>query len=159
MKGKTIVTGLAAVSLVLALALVVQARPFRSGSRDGGPGAAIGGLKAVLELKLSEDQQAQLSNIIIKYEEQREGLMGRMIEARKKLAAVLKAEPFDEKDARNAFEEVSEVKEDLFVLRAKMMSEMKGVLSPEQLQRLQERKAQRHERIKERFEAWTERTD
>jgi len=159
MKGKTIVTGLAAVSLVLALALVVQARPFRSGSRDGGPGAAIGGLKAVLELKLSEDQQAQLSNIIIKYEEQREGLMGRMIEARKKLAAVLKAEPFDEKDARNAFEEVSEVKEDLFVLGAKMMSEMKGVLSPEQLQRLQERKAQRHERIKERFEAWTERTD
>lgn len=159
MKGKTIVTGLAAVSLVLALALVVQARPFRSGSRDGGPGAAIGGLKAVLELKLSEDQQAQLSNIIIKYEEQREGLMGRMIEARKKLAAVLKAEPFDEKDARNAFQEVSEVKEDLFVLGAKMMSEMKGVLSPEQLQRLQERKAQRHERIKQRFEAWTERTD
>ena len=85
--------------------------------------------------------------------------MGRMIEARKKLAAVLKAEPFDEKDARNAFQEVSEVKEDLFVLRAKMMSEMKGVLSPEQLQRLQERKAQRHERIKQRFEAWTERTD
>ena len=158
MKGKTIVTGLAAVSLVLALALAVQARPFRPGSRDGGPGAAIGGLKAVLELKLTEDQQAQLINIINKYEDQTGDLRSRMMEARKRVAAVLKAEPFNEEDARKAFQEASEVRENLFVLKAKMMSEMKVVLSPEQLQRLQEGKARRHERMKQRCEAWTEKT-
>jgi Spy/CpxP family protein refolding chaperone len=157
MKSKAIVTGLAVISMVLTVAWAVQARPFGPGSRDGGPGAAIGGLKAVLALKLSEDQQAQLMNIIGKYEEQREGLRSRMIEARKKLAAVLKAEAFSEEDARKTFREASEVRENLFVLRAKMMSEMKAVLTPEQLQQLQEEKAQRHERMKHRFEAWTER--
>ena len=114
MKGKTIVTGLAAVSLVLALALAVQAGPFGPGSRDGGPGAAIGGLKAVLELKLTEDQQAQLINIINKYEDQTGDLRSRMMEARKRVAAVLKAEPFNEEDARKAFQEASEVRENLF---------------------------------------------
>ena len=158
MKLKAIVTGLAAVSMVLAVALAVQARPFGPGSRDGGPGAAIGGLKAVLELKLSEDQQAQLMNIIGKYEEQREGLRSRMMEARKNVAAVLKAETFSEEDARKASREASEVRENLFVLRAKMMSEMKAVLTPEQLKQLQEGKAQRHERMKHRFEAWAEGT-
>lgn len=159
MKLKAILTGLAAVSMVLAVALAVQARPFGPGSRDGGPGAAIGGLKAVLELKLAEDQQAQLMNIINKYEDRAGGLRSAMMEARKKVAAVLKAEPFNEEDARKAFQEASEVRENLFILRAIMMREMKAVLTPEQLQRLQEGKAQRHERMKQRFEAWTERTD
>ena len=156
MKSRATVIGIAAVSMVLALAWGVQARPFGAGSRDRAPGAAIGGLKAILELRLSADQQAQLISIIDKYEDEKDGLSSRMMEARKKVAAVLKAETFNEEDAREAFREASEVRENLFVLRARMMSEIKAVLTPEQLQRLQEGKARRQERMKQRFEAWTE---
>jgi Spy/CpxP family protein refolding chaperone len=156
MKSRALMTGVAAVSMVLAVALVVQARPFFGpGSRDRGMGAGIGGLKAVLELKLSGDQQAQLNNIISKYEEQRAALRTSVMETRKNIAAVLKAEKFDEENARKAFREASEVRENLFVLRAKMLSEMKAVLTPQQLQMLQERKARRHERMKN-FQAWPE---
>jgi Spy/CpxP family protein refolding chaperone len=118
-------------------------------------GAGTGGLKAVLELKLSEDQKAQLTNIIIKYQGQRAALRTSVMETRKNVVAVLKAEKFDEENARKAFRETFEIRENLFVLRAKMLSEMKAVLTPQQLQMLQERKARRHERMKN-FQAWPE---
>ena len=37
-----------------------------------------------------------------------------------------------------------------------MMTEMKAVLTPEQLELLEERKAQRLERIRHRFDTWAE---
>jgi Spy/CpxP family protein refolding chaperone len=149
MKPKTLMTGLIAASMVLTMAFVAQARPFGRGFSDRGIDAGVGRLKALLEIKLSDNQRTQLINIINKYDEQREGLRNRMIEARKNLWGVLKAPNFDEEKARNAFREVSAVREDLFVLRAKMMSEMKSLLTPEQLQLLQERKAQRYEKKKD----------
>jgi Spy/CpxP family protein refolding chaperone len=111
-------------------------------------GAGVDGLKALLELNLSENQRAQLINIINKYEERRKGFRNMMIEARKNLWGVLKAAKFDEGNARKAFREASTAREDMFVLRAKMMSEMKSLPTTEQLQLLQERKAQRYERMK-----------
>ncbi len=39
---------------------------------------------------------------------------------------------------------------------AKMMAEMKAVLTPEQLQLLEERKAERFEEMKNRFDRWFE---
>jgi Spy/CpxP family protein refolding chaperone len=149
MKPKALMTGLVAGSMVLAVAFVAQARPFGPSFSDQGIGAGVGRLEALLELKLSENQRAQLIKIINKYEEQRKGFRNRMIEARKNLWGVLKAANFNEENARKAFREASAVREDMFVLRAKMMSEMKSLLTPEQLQLLQEGKAQRYERMKD----------
>jgi Spy/CpxP family protein refolding chaperone len=149
MKPKALIAGVAAASMVFAMAFVAQARPFGPGFSGRGMGAGVDGLKALLELKLSENQRAQLINIISKYDDQREGFRNRMVEARKNLWGVIKAAEFNEENARKAFQEESAVREDMFVLRAKMMSEMKSVLSPEQLQLLQERKAQRYERMKD----------
>jgi Spy/CpxP family protein refolding chaperone len=148
MKSKALMTGLAAASMVLALALGVQARPFGPGFDDRGMEARAWGLKAFLELKLSDEQQAQVLNIINKYENEKERFRGSMVKARKDIAAALKEATFNEDNARKAFREASALREEMFVLRAKMMSELKAVLTPEQLQLLQERKAQRYEKMK-----------
>ena len=73
----------------------------------------------------------------------------------RRVGAVLGAEQFNEENARKAFREASGVREDLFVLRARMLSEMKAVLTPQQVQMLQERKAERHETMRN-FQAWRE---
>lgn len=143
----------ASVSVVFALAFAAEARPFGP-KRGMGPG--LGGLKAFLELKLSEVQQREMMNIIDKYQPEKEGLRVRMMEARKNLRGVMRAEPFNEADARKAFGEASSIREEMFVLRAKMMTEMRAVLTPEQKELLKERRAQRAEKMKHRLDTWLE---
>lgn len=142
-----------AVSVVFALASMAEARPFgpKRGMRPG-----LGGLKAFLELKLSESQQGDMMNIINKYQPETEGLRHRMMEARRNLRAVLRAEPFHEGDARRAFGEASLIREEMFVLRARMMTELKAVLTPEQKALLEARRAQRAEKMKHHFDTWLE---
>jgi Spy/CpxP family protein refolding chaperone len=143
----------AAVSMAFALAFAAEARPFgpKRGMKSG-----LGGLKGFLELKLSEAQQGEMMNIINKYQPEREGLRNQMMEARRNLRAVLHAEPFNEGEARKAFREASAMREEMFVLRAKMMTELKAVLTSEQKALIQERRAQRAEKIKQRLETWLE---
>jgi len=136
----------AAISVVFALAFAAEARPF-------GPKR---GMKCFLELKLSEAQQGEMMNIINKYQPEREGLRDRMMEARRNLRAVLRAEPFNEGEARKAFREASVMREEMFILRARMMTELRAVLTPEQKELIQKRRAQRAERMKQRLETWFE---
>jgi Spy/CpxP family protein refolding chaperone len=46
------------------------------------------------------------------------------------------------------------MEEELFVLRAKMMAELRTVLNPEQIELLRERRAQRTEKMRNRLETW-----
>lgn len=143
----------AAVSMAFALAFAAEARPFgpKRGMKSG-----LGGLKGFLELKLSGAQQEEMMNIINKYQSERDVLRYRMMESRRNLRAALRTEPFNEGEARKAFREASAMREDIFVLRAKMMSELKAVLTPEQKEFIKERRGQRAEKMKQRLESWTE---
>jgi Spy/CpxP family protein refolding chaperone len=142
-----------AVSMALALAFAAEARPFgpKRGMKSG-----LWGLKGFLELKLSAAQQAEMLNIINKYQTEREGLRNRIMESRRNLRTVLHAEPFNEGEARKAFGEASAVREDIFVLKAKMRSELKTVLTPEQQEFIRERRGQRVEKMKQHLETWSE---
>jgi len=153
MKSKNVWIAMVAVWMVFASAMAAEARHFRPAFGDREIGRDLVGLKALLELKLSDSQQEQMKNIIGKYEDQREVLRDKMMEAGREIRTVLKAETFDEGNARNAFRAAAQVKEELFVLRAKMISELKAVLTPEQLDLVKERRAQKLERKKERFRA------
>jgi Spy/CpxP family protein refolding chaperone len=115
-----------------------------------------GGLKGFLELNLSEAQQGEMMNIINKYQPEKEGLRNRMMEVRRNLRAVLRAESFNEGEARKAFREASATREEMFVLRAKIMTELRAVLTPEQKELIKERRGQRAEKMKERLETWLE---
>jgi protein CpxP len=134
-----------------------QAGAFGPGHQKCGMGPGFGGLKAFLDLKLTDAQQGEMMNIINKFENEREPLRNRMIEARRSLSAALHAEQFNEIDARKAFKEVSETREEMFVLGARMMAELKTVLTPEQKEQLKERRTQRRERMKHRLETRLER--
>jgi Spy/CpxP family protein refolding chaperone len=72
-------------------------------------------------------------------------------QARKNLLAAMHAEQFNESHLRATFQQVSSIREESVVSRGKMMSELKAVLTPDQMALLKERKAQRMKRAKTRL--------
>jgi Spy/CpxP family protein refolding chaperone len=157
MHSKKALTFMVAVTLVLVFtAASAEARPYGPHMQKRGMGPGSAGLRAFHDLKLSDAQQESITKIINQYQDQRETLRDSMVMARRNLRVVLQAELFNEEEARKAFREASAVREDMFVLRAKMMTELRAVLTPEQLELIKERKAKRIERMKKRFGAWSE---
>ena len=144
---KTLTTVLA-VAIILAVALAAEAGGFGPGFPGRGMGPGLMGLKTLLELNLSDSQQTELLTILHKYEDEIEKIRNGSIEASKKLATVIRAEEFDENELRQTFREVSSLGEESLVLRAKMMAELKKVLTQEQKTLLNERRAQMGGRIK-----------
>ncbi|MDH3558502.1 MAG: hypothetical protein OES18_21875, partial [Deltaproteobacteria bacterium] len=74
-------------------------------------------------------------------------------EARHNIRAAMQAGEFNENAIRNAHRQAAPIKEELLVLGAKMKAEMKTVLTSEQLQLLEERKAERIERFRDRLDS------
>lgn len=147
---------LVAGSMVVALVATAEGRSFGPGGKRRGMGGELGGLRTFLALKLSESQQAEMSDVITTYRKEMERMRTMVREAGKSLSAVLQAEPFDEEQARRAFRESTSIREEIFVLKAKMMAELKALLTPEQLELLKKQKAQRMERMRHRFDAESE---
>lgn len=91
-------------------------------------------LKGLMEeLDLSEEQRAQVEVIVVKYEDDRNNLAESLKEARDALEGVIFAEPYDEAAVRQAAQQVSTIREELAVLQAKMIAELRTVLTPEQM--------------------------
>jgi Spy/CpxP family protein refolding chaperone len=147
MKKKIMLIGVATL-MMLGFAFGAQAGPFGPGHRGHGMEALMG-LKTFLDLKLTDAQQTALVNVINKYQDQMENFRGEMRGAWSDVRAVLEAPVYNEQEARNAFRAASAVREEQFLLRAKMFSEMKAVLTPEQLELLKERRAQGLERFRQ----------
>lgn len=110
------------------------------------PGFA--GLKTFLKLDLTNAQRSQLLKIIDKYQAERRNNAHRFFEARRDLFNAMHSEKFDEVRIRKAFEQLSSLEENRVIMRAKMISEMKGVLTPGQLSLLQKRHRGSFERTK-----------
>jgi Spy/CpxP family protein refolding chaperone len=149
---KILVVGIV-VTMVFVGAMAAMAGDFPCRHRKPGFGHGFLGLKAVLELKLSESQQTQVLDIIGKYEDEMKNNRDNIREARKNFMTAMHAEVFDEGKVRTAFKELSSIREESIVSRGKMMSELKAVLTPEQMALLKERKVQRMERKKARLGA------
>lgn len=139
-------------TIFFATAVVVEAGHFgRHHGQFGMMGPQFSGLKTLIELKLTPEQQSQILAILEKYDNQRQSLKGNLREARRNLARVLQAEQPDVDEIRNALSQAAPFKEELLVMRVKMMAELKTVLTPEQLQLLKERKSHRFEGRKARI--------
>jgi Spy/CpxP family protein refolding chaperone len=143
MKSRNAGTVILALFMVFALAYSAQARPFGPGFGNGAPGGALGGLQTMLALKLTDAQQQRMSSIIASYQDQRRDLWTQMREARRNIREVLNATSFDEAKAREAYQSASVIREEMFISGAKMMAELKSVLTPEQLNQLKERRARK----------------
>ena len=150
---RTLVVGLA-IAVVLGGALVAAAGAFPGHHRRGGVGPGVMGLKTLIELNLSDSQKNQVLEILDRYQQERQDTAESLLDARKHLSTVCHAGEFNEDDIRNAFRQVSSIEEELFVLRAKMMTALEAVLNSEQIELLRDRKAGRTEKMREFSEAW-----
>ncbi|MDH3852800.1 MAG: Spy/CpxP family protein refolding chaperone [Deltaproteobacteria bacterium] len=153
MKSKTLIAALA-LTIVLAGAYAVNA--MHSGGHSGFTGvmgSRILGLKTLIQLNLSDSQKSRILSIIEKYENDIESAKNNLREARHNIRAAMQAGEFNENAIRNAHRQAAPIKEELLVLGAKMKAEMKTVLTPEQLQLLEERKAERIERFRDRLDS------
>jgi Spy/CpxP family protein refolding chaperone len=142
--------------MVFGSALAAMAGDFSSRHRRHDFGHGFFGLRAMLELKLSDSQQTDVLNIIGKYENEMMNARDSIREARKNFMAAMRAEVFNEEQLRAAFKQLSSIREESIVSRGKMLTELKAVLTPEQITLLKERKAQRKERVKARLGAHLE---
>jgi len=100
--------------------------PFMSGHKMEGCE------KIINELDLTADQKKKVDDILTKNQEGRKKLLDSLREAHKELTTLVSAKEFDEAAFRKGFQQVSSIKENLAVLRAKMIPGLKAVLSPEQ---------------------------
>ena len=133
MMAKRIMTLAASLLFVFAVALTAQA---------GMPGMGHGmfPFKALMDLDLTDAQKGQISEILKKYEAQQEEAQKKMEEIRNIMEPALTAQEFNEANLRLACEQAAPVIEDLVVLKARIMSEIRGVLTPEQVKILEERR-------------------
>ena len=152
MKFNKALVGVLFLTIFFAGAVVVEAGHF---GRHAGPpgimGPGVNGLKTMIQLNLTPSQQSQMLSIIEKYENERESLRESLREARKGLARVLEAEQVDEDEIRSALRRAAPIREELLVMRVKMMAELKTVLTTDQLQLLEESKAHRIRGLKARI--------
>ncbi|MDH3964502.1 MAG: Spy/CpxP family protein refolding chaperone [Deltaproteobacteria bacterium] len=153
MKSKALIAALA-LTIVFAGAFTVGAMNFGGHSGfTGVMGSRILGLKTLIQLNLSDSQKSRILSIIEKYENDIESAKNNLREARHNIRAAMQAGEFNENAIRNAHRQAAPIKEELLVLGAKMKAEMKTVLTSEQLQLLEERKAERIERFRDRLDS------
>lgn len=114
---------------------------YCAGKGFGGPGSGGPGLRGVLGLELSDSQRDQALKIMETYQIDRVKARGDMIKEHENLRKGLQGDAFDEKKVRQAYKKIASLREDQLVARAKMMNEMKAILTPEQVKLLDERAA------------------
>jgi protein CpxP len=149
--------GVLFLTIVFVVAFAVEAGHF---GRHHGPesmaGRGIRCLKTMLQLDLSDSQKSKMLSIITKYENESENLMMGLRGARRDFTRVFENEIFNEDEVRNALRRTAPIREELQVMRLRMLAELKTVLTPEQRELFKELRAKRIERLKARFGTWLE---
>jgi Spy/CpxP family protein refolding chaperone len=148
--GKTLAM-VGAVSMVLVVTFAAHARHLGHRGADECFGPHMEGLRTLLQLDLSDEQKSELLNILNRYKAESETFMEDMMVAGEEMKALRNAQEFNEGQVREAFRKLSSVREELLVLGAKMMEEMKGVLSDEQIKFLKEHRDRDREMMRKRF--------
>jgi protein CpxP len=136
-----IAAAMAAVLMTPALAGVgPRARLNRSGADLPGDGAAQGGVHKVLrKLDLTDQQKQQIKDIVESHRQAMEQARQARAEALKAYGQAVAAG--DESSIRSAATGVGKAMADAAVLRVQVMSEVKAVLTAEQIQKLESMKA------------------
>jgi protein CpxP len=112
----------------------------------GGPGGDFGLLRG---LDLTEDQQAQVRQVMQSHRDEFRAVGERLRAAERAQQDAVTATPFDENAVRARAAEVAAVQADEAVLRAKVHSDVFAVLTPEQQAKAAELKAQRQQRMEQ----------
>ncbi|MGD9250985.1 MAG: Spy/CpxP family protein refolding chaperone [Desulfobacterales bacterium] len=154
LKSKWYLMVIAAGILVLSAATGAQWVHAR-GWGHGGHGGGFGGLKMLMHLDLSDDQKTRIRDMLPAYRAEKGARQDALQAMRAKMRDLMEAERFDENEVRQAFREMAPLMEDMAVLRAQFMHDLKSILTPEQIDRVKEKHMNResrrgeHRRIRE----------
>ncbi len=143
---------------------------FGHGGHGPGPGHGGHGSKGfgmLRALDLTADQRTQVREIFAGHREAMRDNGDRIMAAKTALIEATHLAPLDEQAVRDAHRELSAAKEDQAVLRARILADIRGILTPEQQARLTQLKDERIERMEERRawrqaridDRWCDRTD
>ncbi|MBW2011748.1 MAG: Spy/CpxP family protein refolding chaperone [Deltaproteobacteria bacterium] len=144
MKVSKKLTVLLTLTIIFSSALVVRAGNFRHMEKG------FFGLRTLMQLDLTDTQKAEVRTIIDKYREQRQNMELQLSEPKEQLQLAIHAENFSEENVRQAHQNVSSIMEEMVVLRAKLMAELKPVLTADQLKVLEEKRAESPEKRQKR---------
>ncbi|MGM0453083.1 MAG: Spy/CpxP family protein refolding chaperone [Thermodesulfobacteriota bacterium] len=150
------------VSIALALVMVFAATALAAhhGKRDcmkgkrgtmgaDGPGKAGPCPMAMLHgLDLSESQVDQVADVFNRYEDEHDDLRKQMREAREALREAVHGDGFNEEEIRGAARTVGDGIADMAVHRARIFSEIRPVLTADQIEKLETMKTKRLEQRK-----------
>ncbi|MBC2716189.1 MAG: hypothetical protein HF978_12850 [Desulfobacteraceae bacterium] len=99
----------------------------------------IGGitLKKLMHMDLSDGQKKDVANILAAYRDDSRKMADQLMEAKKAFFETISSKKaYDESAVRQSFKQMSAIMENLVVLKTKIMSELKPVLSKDQLKNL-----------------------
>lgn len=125
-------------AVVIGLAGAPAAARWGHGSIVCGMGPGFPGLKMVMALDLSDDQRDEIRSIIEKYRAEGQTMREQFASAREDMAAAMLADTLDEAAVRSRFQAIAPLMEEAAVLAARVISEVKPVLTAEQIQLLKE---------------------
>ncbi len=150
-------------TIVLAMVLMIAgtASAGNSMGKGGrhGPGHDPKGFPFLKRLDLTGEQRTQVRDILSAHREEMQSYADRMMSARQTLTDAMEAAPLDESAVRAAHNGLADVREEMTVLRARTIHEIKGILTPEQNARFTQMRAERRKRMKERMERRRERIE
>jgi Spy/CpxP family protein refolding chaperone len=138
-------------ALVAGFTVAAFAGHSRQSSRMFGRDWGLIGQRTLMKLNLSSSQKVELAKIIVKYRTERMNAMDRLLNAKEMLTAAIYTEDFNETNIQQASRQVSLAREELTMIRAKIIADFKTVLDPDQLNLLKEKNAKRFEKKKERL--------
>ncbi|MDY6953771.1 MAG: Spy/CpxP family protein refolding chaperone [Thermodesulfobacteriota bacterium] len=122
----------------------------------GGPIPLLG---PIMGLDFSDEQKTQIAGIVREHYNNVMSTFQSLLAAHEGLSAAILAEEFNEDDLLNAIQQVNSIRGELALLRAEITTEVRTVLSSEQIERLQERALDRMEKMKERIESQMSKLD
>ena len=129
MERTTFLTAALAFAMIILMTATAQAKPFGGGNI---------GIRVLMQLDLSQDQKQTIYDILQKHQDEQQATRLSIKKHRQELTDLASDGNFDEDKARQAFQKSVPVMEEAFILRARIKSEIIAVLTPEQLEELQE---------------------
>jgi Spy/CpxP family protein refolding chaperone len=143
MKRTTLLTSVLAFAITISVIMTAQAEPFMGGKRGHGPGGdGFGGMRVLMQLDLSQDQKQSIYDILQKYKDAHQSTRASLMAHKEDLFDMTADGDFNEENIRQAFQESVPAMEDAVVLRTRINSVIKAVLTEEQLDELQQIKAE-----------------
>lgn len=155
-----------ALMMTFAYALTVMAGQGRMHHKGSGmghkfAGGEFAGAGFIKSLNLSEEQKKQAAAIIKSHKDAIKSNMESMMNLRQAMSETMHADVFDEQALRSACQDLSRQKEEMIVLRAKIINELRPILTSDQISQLKARKSRKSGKMKlhfekkwSRFESW-----